>query len=389
MSTESLAEVRAVLLLLTGVYLEAQQRYVAGWSDAIVAKATGVQVDFVVRVCFGAFGPDASATEFWRLCQAIMLIARRFDHTVELDARDRIVDDLGPEALAAMQARGDAPAAGRWEAGWSDDHVAALAGLDPGQIRQLRDAIPWTPPADRPDERRRRFMCRYTTATRPGRILRLSELREPGTDKFYSPPKILEALGAAGEGRGSAPEYRRDLERIETMIELTQARLDPVTGFERTIRAIAQAMGRTHGTVHYQLGLIDSGEMPAEGRPSLLTTDVCERVERANPLRVNRRATLRWLIGWIWLHADSPPGDRTVQGWRQTGARHIGANRETIAARFEAAVRRLVDAAPDAPRLPQRAEIEAAGEGLAAAETLGVTMDQLAAARRAAGMGER
>lgn len=387
MSRRAITELRPVVLLLAGVYVEEAQRYLPGWTDAIVAARCKAPPEFVVAVAFAAFGQDVKATEAWRLRQAIVLVARHFDHTVDMQARDEVASAEGEATLAAMQSAGTAPAGGRWDEGWTDDRVAELVGLDPGRIREIRDAIPWVPPHKRAAARWAKFMARYDAATTTGRILRLADEINPATSKPYDVAAIIETLQAAGDmpQHPKAPEYRRDFERLETMIRVTRARIDPETGLERSLRATADAVGMSHQAVANVIGRIDADEMPAEGRPSRLTAEVVARVEAANPQRVDRRSIYRWLIGWVWLRHGEPPHPRTLKGWRATGQEQQRQGVDGLPARFEAAVCRLLAEAPVAgPELPTTEEIaELQGmKGPALADALGVTLEQLDAARK-------
>lgn len=380
MTAPSVQDMRPVVLLLSTVYVEAAARYVGGWSDDEVARRCGVGTEVVRHTREVAFGAGERATAGWRLRQAIELVAQHFDHTRDLEARDRIAAEVGAGAMRLRQLWGEAAAGGRWDEGWGDDRVAELAGVDSGLVHAIRESIPWTPPELRPVERLLRLLARLDPATRAGRVLRLAAELDPRTGELYTAPAIVEALVAAGEPPLSPRAHQRDLDRIETMIRVMRARVDPTTGEERSLRATAAAVGLSHQGVAKIINQIERGDMTPEGRPSLLTAEICERVEAALPRRVDHRSIFKWLIGWIWLMGGAPPALRTIKGWRAAGAEDIAAGAvDSLPARFELAVRYLLARAPaGGPELPTVAEIEATGlKARAAADALGVTLEQV------------
>ncbi len=373
---------RAVILLLAGVWVEDAQRYLLGWSDARVAEVTGEPEVFVAELRAGAFGAEPEAGVLWRLRQAVVLIAQRFDPTVETELRDGVAERQGRTALEGMVAAGVAPPAGMWDTGWSDDRVAELVGIHAGHVRELRESLPWVPPVARPEARRQRLYARLGTSTPAARVLRLAEELNPTTGRPYTTAGLYKAMQAAGEIDPQTPgAKRRELDRIGSTIAVGRAIIDLDTGQHRSAEQIAARLGVTHAWVRTVLARFEGRAAASEGRPSLLTAEVCARLERADPQRFDRRSIFRWSIGWIWLTGKAA-SLRTVKGWRAAGVDDQAAGKETLPARFQRALASLIDRAPAVPVLPSKEALEeAAGRWKRRdkiADTLGITLEQLA-----------
>lgn len=403
MTHAELRTYREVAQLLSVVWIESAQRYALGWADGMVARRTGTRAEDVRAIRLAAFGATGEATEAFRLVQAHLLVAQRFDNTVEQEHRDAVVAagagvngavrdalaghgiDPGAAELQRMQDAGTAPAAGAWDPEWSDDRVADLAGVAPEVAYAIRESLPWVPPDARPDARRRRVISRLIIGRDPlVRVVRMMELLDPGTGQPYTAEKLLEVAYDARElaRPRTVSARRRELATVVLATRIAWVLVDPA-GRIRTPAAIAALIGGDAVKVRGIVERLGREAVAREGRPSRLTEMVCERVERADPRRFDRSSCYRWLIGWIW-HGNEPASLRTVKGWRATGGADLALGRETLAARFVRAMMRLQDKAPETPVLPTAAELAQFQRGADArhvADTLGCTLEQITEAR--------
>lgn len=336
---EALQAYRVVVLTLAAVWVEETQRYLLGWSDERVAVVTGQPRDMVAVAREGGFGPNPEAGVLWRIRQAILLIAQHFDHLIETGARDKLAREVGEAELDRRIRTGSAPTSGMWEADWSDDRVAEIVGLEAGQVRELREALPWVPPENRPEARRQRLAASIGTGTRAGRVLRLSEEVDPSTGKPYDADALLRLLIDAGEvDPRTESARRRELDWIDSTIAVGRARIDS-EGRERSPVQIAAMIGIKHPEkvrkiLERFLGTVNA----SEGRPTRLTAAVCQRLELADPLGIDpKRSILSWAVESVWTTGDRPNW-RTLKGWRARGVADIAAGRETLPARFERAI---------------------------------------------------
>lgn len=393
------AEIRAareIVRLLAVVWLERPQRYVTGWSDAVVARRVGVRAGIVTDLRTRAFGPDTAASPEFRWSQAILLVDQRFDATVALEHRDQAVDQLGEAGLLALQEQGTAPAAGAWDAEWSDDRVAHLAGVAPEVVNAIRSSIAWIPPDARAEARRRRLVSRIAPDRDSlARAVRMMELLDPATRQPYSADALLDAVIDAGQVQKprTAAARRREVAMIAAATAIAWHLTDD-TGRLQTPSVIARKAGLAYPKTQGILARLGPEAVAREGRPSRLTTAICERVERADPRRVERgptrpgdaRSFYGWLIAWIW-QGDDPASLRTVKGWRAAGVADNAAGNDTLAARFDRAVASLLERAPSSPILPTAEELAEFGRGADArhvADKVGATLEQVAEARRLA-----
>jgi hypothetical protein len=385
------AEIRAareIVRLLAVVWIERLQRYLAGWSDAAVARRAGVRASIVADLRAKAFGPGTAASPEFRWSQAILLVDQRFDATAALEHRDQAVEQLGEAGLLALQEQGTAPAAGAWDAEWSDDRVAHLAGVAPEIVNAIRSSIPWIPPDARAEARRRRLVSRIDPARDPlARAVRLMDFLDPATRQPYTAEAMFAAALEAGQTTPPRTEAarRRELALVKAATAIAW-HLTDATGRLATPSAIARQTGLAHPKVLGILHRLGPEALAREGRPSRLTTAICERVERADPRRLDRRSLYAWLIAWIW-QGDDPASLRTVKGWRAAGVADNAAAVDSLAARFDRAVASLLERATDAPVLPTAEELQKFTRGADArhvADSLGATLEQVAEARRLA-----
>lgn len=360
---DELARIRPIVLRLLHVWLEGPQRYEEGWSDEHLAAVIGADAGEVSFVRRAAFGAEAEAGEMWRIRQAIELLEEHHDDTARQGHRDALVQAEGLPALQAALRAGTAPAAGRYEGGWSDDRIAELTGLAPGLVTRLRATIPWVAPDARAERQRQRRAARLFRPTRAGRALRLAEELHPRTRKPYTPDQIADALLAAGE-QARTPAARAALVAwIESTVRVGQLRLatHPTKGTPYTLDEIAARVGASKQAVSKILKRFDdeAAGPRVDGRPSHLTDEVIERVATADAADVDQAKIGTWLVRRLWPRA--PKGDRAsqarkIRGWRQAGAAALEAgDLEAPAARFEAAVRRLINAPGPAPKQRPRA----------------------------------
>lgn len=403
MTHADLRALRAVIHVLAGVWIEDRARFLPGWHDARVAEVAGVSMSRAAEVRRGAYGAEAEASDLWRLRQVFMLLAQHFDATAEQDARDAVAWRVGPDDLAVLIESGVAPAGGAWDPEWSDDRVAELVGLDPGLVHAARESQAWVPPEARAEARRQAHLVRLGT-TRAARMLRLADELNPMTRRPYTSEELLVTLIGAGEiDPRTAGARRRELTWIDSTIQVGRAWLD-AEGRPRSARAIAAELQLAPGTVLRVLARFEGQETAAEGRPTLLTAELCERLERADPRRADLRPDFAspqtravharfggkearpiypWLTAWLWPEGEAP-SLRTIKGWRATGSADVLAGRDTLPARFERAVSNLIDRAPSAPILPGPAELAEVAKlpTHQAADLLGVTPKQYREARR-------
>lgn len=390
------AEIRAareIVRLLAVVWLEGLQRYIAGWSDAAVARCAGVRASIVADLRAKAFGPDTAASPEFRWSQAILLVDQRFDATAALEHRDQAVEQLGEAGLLALQEQGTAPAAGAWDVEWSDDRVAHLAGVAPEVVNAIRSSIAWIPPDARAEARRRLLVSRIAPGRDPlARAVRMMELLNPANRQPYTADALLDAVVDAGQTARPRTDAARRRELALVAAATTIAwHLTDQEGQLQTPSAIARRSGIAYPKTQGILARLGPEVVAREGRPSRLTTAICERVERADPRRVERgptrpgdaRSFYGWLIAWIW-QGDDPASLRTVKGWRAAGIADNAAGADTLAARFDRAVTSLLERAPPSPILPTAAELAAFGRGADArhvADSVGATLEQVAEAR--------
>lgn len=379
---------REIVWLLSVVWLEADQRYVKGWSDGAVALHGLGDIGAVREVEAlrrAAFGAGEVATPAFRGAAAIMLTDQHFDATAEQGARDAVVEAHGQAALLDLQDRGGAPAGGAWEADWSDDRVAELAGVAPESVREIRESLRWIPPEARPEARRQRRVLLLPPERDPlTRVVRMLTLIDPLTGAPYTAEGLLDVVIHT---RQLAPPKtpaarRRELATVALAMRVGWLLLDDWGRLRNPATIATMAPGkyeRVLGIVA-RLGPEVAGR---EGRPSRLTPEVVARVEAADPRRFDRRSIFAWLRSWIWS-GEGPASLRTIKGWSAAGKADAEAGRDTLAARFAAAVARLVDKAPAEPILPSRAELvryhHATPQHAAAA--LACTVEQIEKARR-------
>lgn len=377
--------VRLVCLALLGVYVEAEQRYLTGWSDQVLADRLHLPVAVVMDLRAAAFGPGAEATHPWRQRQAALLLERHFDPTERLGARDVVAAKVGEDDLYRLQLAGQAPAGGLYQAGWSDDRISELTGVSPGDVYALRTAIRWLPPDDRPAARRRRE-TNALAPTRAGRVMRLSDEVDPRTGERYTLEGLADALVDAGEVDTVVAGRREELlQWVETTLAAGRARLDS-DGRRRTVVTTARALGFTRQWTCTLLARFEADpEVGKRGKPSLLTPEVIARLRALDARRFDRASWYGWLAGVLW--PTKRPTTRTLKGWRERGLVDANEGRKTIYSEFDAAFSDLVARAPaDAPILPDAAELASVANlsERRAAEALGCTVEQLKAAKAAA-----
>lgn len=360
-SFDELARIRPIVLRLLHVWLEGQQRYEEGWSDEHLAGVLGADPAEVSFVRGAAFGAEAEAGELWRIRQAIELLEEHHDDTARQGHRDAIVQAEGLPALQAALRAGTAPAGGRYEGGWSDDRIADLTGLPPGLVTRLRATIPWVNPAARAERQRQRRAARLFRPTRAGRALRLAEELHPATGKPYTPDQIADALLAAGE-QARTPAARAALVAwIESTVRVGQLRMatHPTKGVPYTLDEIAARVGASKQAISKILKRFDdeAAGPRVDGRPSHLTDEVIHKLETADEADVDRDRIGAWIARRLWPRApkaDRASQARKIRGWRQAGAAALEAgDTDAPAAKFEAAVRRLLNAPGLAPEKPR------------------------------------
>jgi hypothetical protein len=352
LNRQALQTHRLVILTLAGVWVEATQRYLPGWSDARIAMLTEAERWQVERVRGEAFGATATATDPWRLRQAVMIVARHFDHLAQTALRDAVVEAEGEDRLADLMAQDRAPAAGLWDAGWSDDRVGEIVGCAAGQVRELRECVPWICPAARPEAARQRLTARVGAASRAGRLMRLADELDPATEAPYTSEGLLQAMLAIGDFDVRRPgARRRALDWIDNTLAVGRARIDLLTGQERPVDKIAEALGWQAATVRTVLSRFSGREDAAiegarkEGRPGLLSPKICETLEHADAARFNASSLYESIREQLWPLGGAPD-IRTIKGWRATGLRDEAAGNTTLASRFVVALARVRAAAP-------------------------------------------
>jgi hypothetical protein len=378
-------QIRTSILVLDRLFIERDQRYLSGWCDDNASVVAGAPVRLVETIRKHAFGGQAEAAPIWRLRRAVELLELRFDYTEQLGARDQVVQDAGggeggEEVLYQMQLAGTAPPGGLYEREWNDDRIADHTGLAPGDVYGIRMAIPWVRPDDRPRVRRRRDAAAMPP-TAAARVLFLDSAGNPNTGLPYTVDDLVLALEEIeGGAREDAAAW------IETTLQVGAARLD-TDGRPRTVTAIARALGFSREWTYRLLTRFEA-DRPAGGRgqPTKLTPEILALLRGANPRRFDRGSWYAWIAAWCWPEAKGRPTPRTLKGWRERGLLDLGAGRATAFRDFAEAVTALVAAAPgDAPSLPTAEELAAVAgfPDRAAAVNLGVTPDQLTAAREA------
>lgn len=381
----AIRQAREIVWLLSTVWVEADQRYVKGWSDDAAAARTGATVEQVEWLRRAAFGAGEVATPAFRAAQAIMLTDQHFDATAEQDARDAMVETHGQEHMLELQRAGAAPAGGAWDPDWSDERVAELTGVAPEFVRQIRESIPWIPPGARPEARRQRRVLLLPPERDPlTRVVRMLPLIDPATGAPYTAEGLLDVVIHARQlsPPKTAAARRRELTTIALAMRVGWLLVDDWGRLRNPATIATLAPGkyeRVLGIVA-RLGPEVAGR---EGRPSRLTPEVVARVEAADPRRFDRRSIFAWLRSWIW-GGENPASLRTVKGWSAAGKVDADAGRDTLAARFVGAVARLIEKAPAEPILPTRAELarylNATPQHAAAA--LACTVEQIEEARR-------
>lgn len=359
---DELARIRPIVLRLLHVWLEGQQRYEYGWSDERLAAALGADAAEVACIRRAAFGPDPAAGELWRIRQAIELLEEHHDDTARQGHRDALVQAEGLPALRAALRGGTAPAGGRYEGGWSDDRIAELTGLAPGLVTCLRAAIPWVEPDARAERQRQRRAARLFRPTRAGRALRLAEELHPATGKPYTPDQIADALIAAGEPARTPAARAALVAWIESTVRVGQLRMaTPTKRTPYTLDEIAARVGASKQAISKILKRFDDDDAGprADGRPSHLTDDVIAKIETAEVADVDRAKIGAWLARRLWPRApksERASQARKIRGWRQTGAAALEAGDvDAPAAKFEAAVRRLIQEPGQATPRPRAA----------------------------------
>lgn len=380
----NIVAVRLASLALLGVFVEQRQSYLSGWTDEAVAARIGIPAAEVARVREAAFGSQANATIAWRQRQAVLLVERWFDYTEGLGARDLLAAEVGEDALYQLQLAGQAPAGGVYAPGWHDDAIADLTGLAPGDVYAIRNSIRWIPEVDRPAARRARDIAGLPP-TRAARVMRLAAMGDPSGEE-YTLDALGDALLEAGEIDASTAGRREELVQwVATTIEAGRARLDSA-GRRRTLVATAKVLGFSREWTYRLLARFDADpEVGKRGKPSPLTPAVVERLQALDARRFDRGSWYGWLAAMLWP-GKKRPTTRTLKNWRERGAADIAAGTTTIYREFEEAVIDLMNRAPaDAPILPTAAELAEVAElsDRAAAERLGVTSEQLEAARTA------
>lgn len=381
---------RTAMLVLRGCFVERSQTYLPGWSDSIVTayvpdRAGPMSAAEVEHIRRGAFGGQAQATALWRLRMAVELVERRFDYTEQLGARDLVAERVGEDELYRQQLAGLAPAGGAYERGWNDDKIAELTGVAPGDVYAIRRSIPWIRPDDRPLARRWRGV-NGLPATRAARVMWLDLVGNPCTGKPHTVEEIAEIL--AGIDGGASWSWG-GVDGVETTLRVGRVRIDTHSGRARTVTAIAAALGYSREWTYRLLRRFEADELAGErGKPSLLTPEILDRLRHADPRRFDRGSWYAWIAAWCWPSATGRPSTRTLKGWRDRGRGDAVRGGATPYREFAELVEALVAAAPaEAPILPAAEELATVAElpTRAAAVSLGVTLDQLAAAREAAG----
>lgn len=377
---------RAVVLLLTAVYVEPTQRYLPGWTDTVVAAACGVKDAFAAQVRVQAFGTDAAAGELWRQRQAVHLIAQHFDPLADLASIDAIAADIGEVRLEQAQLRGIGPAFGRYAEGWTDDKIAEVCGLGSGDVYALRSTIRWVAPGARA-ARRRWAWVDALPQTRAGRVMRLDLLALPGTTERYSAEAIAAALVEVGAVLLETAAAREAFGAwVASTLQIGRAIVDD-DGKVRSVAGLARALGYSREWVYKLMTRFRPESDPGTvflSRPRWLDERVIIRLRAADPRRFDARAGYRWLVDWLWPR-DPQPDVRSLKGWRVQGLADIEAGRDTLHAAFELGRQSLVGRAPAIPVAPTPAELAmvASLPPLKAADQLGVTLTQLDAARTA------
>lgn len=380
---------RAVVLLLTAVYVEATQRYLHGWTDQAVAATCGVRDSFAAQVRAEAFGLAATANALWRQRQAVHLIAQHFDHLAAMSTIDAVAADLGEVRLEQAQLRGVGPAFGTYAAGWTDDKIAEVCGVGSGDVYALRSTIAWSAAEDRP-RRRRWAWADALPQTRAGRVMRLDQIARPAlgaTVQPYDAAAIAADLAGAGEVILETEAAREAfLAWVEGTLTTGRAMLDD-DGKPRSIAALARALGYSREWTYKLLLRFRPEADPGttfQTRPRWLDEKVIARLRVADPRRFDARAGYRWLVDWLWPR-DPQPDVRSLKGWRVQGLADIEAGRDTLHAAFERGRQSLVGRAPSIPVAPTPAELATVASlpPLKAADQLGVTLHQLEAARAA------
>lgn len=381
---------RAVVLLLTAVYVEPTQRYLPGWTDVLVAATCGVRDSFAAQVRDEAFGQAATANALWRQRQAVRLLAQHFDHLAMMTAIDASAADIGAVRLEQAQLRGVGPGFGRYAPGWTDDKIAEVCGVESGDVYALRSTIAWSPPEARA-RRRRWAWADALPRTRAGRVMRLDQLARPPIDGrggvSYTAADIAADLAATGEVILETEASREAFTAwVEGTIATGRAMLDD-DGMPRSIAALARTLGYSREWTYKLLLRFRPEADPGttfQTRPRWLDEKVIARLRVADPRRFDARAGYRWLVDWLWPR-DPQPDVRSLKGWRVQGLADIEAGRDTLHAAFELGRQSLVGRAPSIPVAPTPAELAmvASLPPLKAADQLGVTLHQLEAARTA------
>lgn len=382
---------RAVVLLLTAVYVEPTQHYLPGWTDALVAATCGVRDSFAAQVRDEAFGLAATANALWRQRQAVHLLAQHFDHLARMTLIDASAADIGAVRLEQAQLRGVGPAFGRYAPGWTDDKIAEVCGVGSGDVYALRSTIAWSTPETRP-RRRRWAWADALPRTRAGRVMRLDLLARPPAEgvegvPHYTAAEIAADLATAGEVILETEASRAAfLAWVEGTLATGRAMLDD-DGMPRSIAALARTLGYSREWTYKLLLRFRPEADPGttfQTRPRWLDEKVITRLRAADPRRFDARAGYRWLVDWLWPR-DPQPDVRSLKGWRVQGLADIEAGRDTLHAAFERGRQYLVGRAPAIPVAPTPAELAmvASLPPLKAADQLGVTLTQLEAARAA------